>query len=346
MKINSISPAQFYTAKSLLLTLGLLLALSSCDSSDKRLKNGKEKLTARIERFDRELFSLNTDTLPQAVTELYKKYDDFLDVFSYHIIGIGSPSGRDYQAYMMMFLNDRLNREVYTETQKLFPDLPWAEKEFSSAFTRYRSAYTDAPVPRLVAYVSRFNSSGFTVGNYIGIGIDRYLGPGCSYYKRMELPQYTRLNMFPEKIPSDAVYTWASSLFPFNDSLDNVLGRMIHEGKLLYFTKSLLHSEPDSLIIGYSRGQMKWVEGNERDMWTYLVEKKILFSRDAMDIRKLTGPAPFTYFFSNESPGRAGSYIGWQIFKDYADRNPGLSFPELMAETDYEKILRLSKYNP
>jgi hypothetical protein len=142
------------------------------------------------------------------------------------------------------------------------------------------------------------------------------------------------------------MYVWASSTFPFNDSADNVLARMIHEGKLLYFAKSMLPKEPDSLIIGYTREQMKWVKGNEEQMWIYLVEKKLLFSRDAMDIRKLTGAAPFTYFFSNKSPGRAGSYIGWRIFDEYARRNPKLSFSEMMHETDYEKILRMSKYNP
>ena len=47
---------------------------------------------------------------------------------------------------------------------------------------------------------------------------------------------------------------------------------------------------------------MQGAKENEEQMWTYLVEKKLIFSRDAMDIRKLTGAAPFTYFFSNVSP--------------------------------------------
>jgi hypothetical protein len=346
MKINSTPLMQFFTSYRLLLTLFASLALFGCHSSGNRIKKPAEKLNIKVERFDRELFEISTDTLAQSLTRLYRNYDDFLDVFSYHIIGIGSPASRDYQTYMLLFLNDRLNREVYGEVQKIFPDLEPLEKEMSTAFSLYKSAYPGSNIPRVIAYVSRFNNSTFTVGNYIGIGIDRYMGTACSYYKRLELPQYIRVNMFPEKMPSDAIYTWASSLFPFNDSLDNVLGRMIHEGKLLYFTSALLPDEPDSLVIGFTKNQMKWAKNNERDMWTYLVEKKILFSRDAMDIRKLTGPAPFTYFFSNESPGKTGSYIGWKIFGEYARRNPGISFREMMAETDYEKILRLSKYNP
>ena len=322
------------------------LVFSSCCDSHQKLNVKDSSVKIHIERFDQELFLMNTDTLPAAITWLYKKYDDFLDVFSYHVINIGSPSTRDYQAYLSMFLNDRLNREVFEETQRVFPDLPGIENKLSHAFSYYRSAFPGEEIPRVVAYVSRFNNPCFTVTHYIGVGLDRYLGTSSAYYKKLDLPQYQKINMFPDKIPSDLIYIWASATFPFNDSVDNVLARMIHEGKLLYFTKRLLAKEPDSLIIGYTKDQMNWVNENEEQMWTYLVEKKILFSRDAMDIRKLTGSAPFTYFFSNKSPGRGGAYIGWKIFNEYADRNPDLSFSEMMAETDYEKILRLSKYNP
>jgi hypothetical protein len=348
MKINVNPLNEIRMNRRLLLTFLVTLALTcgSCRKNHHGLSSRNSTVKISIQRFDQELFMMSTDTLPASITWLYKKYDDFLDVFSYHVIGIGSPSGRDYQAFLSMFLNDRLNREVYKETQRIFPDLQDLEKKLSDAFSIYNSAFPEKEIPMIVAYVSRFNNPCFTVSNFIGVGLDRYLGPSSVYYTKLELPEYAKLNMFPDKIPSDLMYAWASAVFPYNDSTDNVLTRMIHEGKLMFFAKSMLPKEPDSLIIGFTKNQMKWVKGNEAPMWTYLVEKKLLFSRDAMDIRKLTGAAPFTYYFSNESPGRAGVYIGWMIFREYARRNPGLSFSEMMAETDYEKILRLSKYNP
>ena len=135
---------------------------------------------------------MDLDTLPAAISSLYKKYDDFLDVFSYHIISIGSPSSRDYQAYLSMFLNDRLNKEVYAETQKIFPDLKGIERELSTAFSLYKSVFPEKEIPRVVAYVSRFNNPCFTVSNYIGLGLDRYFGISSDYYKKLELPKYTK----------------------------------------------------------------------------------------------------------------------------------------------------------
>jgi len=334
--------------RSLLLTFFCMIVFifSACQDLVQRMKTRIPDVKITIERFDQELFLMNMDSIPEAVSRLYKKYDDFLDVFSYHIIGIGSPSGRDYQAYLTMFLNDRLNREVFEETRKVFPDLKKLELKLSKSFSLYKANFPDKEIPRIIAYISRFNNSYFTVSNYIGIGLDRYLGTSTVYYKKLELPNYTKMNMFPDKIPSDIMCTFAQSVFPYNDSTGHVLSRMIHEGKLMYFVETMLPKEPDSLIIGYTKSQMNWVKKNENQMWTYLVEKKILFSSDAMDIRKLTGAAPFTYFFSNKSPGRAGTYLGWRIFSEFARHSSDRSFSELMAENDYEKILRISKYNP
>ena len=81
-------------------------------------------------------------------------------------------------------------------------------------------------------------------------------------------------------------------------------------------------------------------------MWEYLVENKLLFSSEKMVIRKLIGPAPFTSYFTTESPGRTGVWIGWQIVRKYAKNNKDLTPGEILYEMDYQKILRGSGYNP
>ena len=114
----------------------------------------------------------------------------------------------------------------------------------------------------------------------------------------------------------------------------------------MYLTERMLPDEPDSLIFGFTRDQMRWCERNEKQMWIYLVEHKLLFSQDPMDIRKLVNLAPFTSFFISESPGRAAVWMGWQIVKEYAERNPEMKMADVMAEMDYESILRESRYDP
>jgi hypothetical protein len=320
--------------------------LSACNGNRTDSKIKKINLQVEIRRFDRELFSSDTDTIARSIDRLYKKYQDFFEIFSYHIVSLGLPSERTFPGYLEIFINDPLNRDVYNETQKAFPDLKKEEKVLEDAFKNYIYHFGENEIPEVVAFISRFNNSCFTVSNYVGIGLDMYLGSTSEYYTRLDLPQYLKVNMYRKKIPSDIIYTWASEIFQFNDSVNNALSRIVHQGKLVYFTKALLPDQPEELILGYTRDQMRWLSKNEDMMWLSLVENKLLFSDNQMDIRKLTGPAPFTYFFTNESPGRAGIWIGFQIVKQFTKRNPSMSLKQIMDETDYQKILQVSGYNP
>jgi hypothetical protein len=194
--------------------------------------------------------------------------------------------------------------------------------------------------------VSRFNHRLFTVEEYIGVGLDQYLGRDCQYYDMLGTPEYMQYNMHPGKIPPDVMDVWGKAVFPYNDSIDNVLNRIIYNGLVLYFVDAMLPGTADHLKIGFSPEQMKFCRSNEKQMWTHLVEHKLLFSTDPLDIRKLTEDAPTTYYFPAESPGRAAVWLGWQIVKEYARRNPDLSVAGIVSERDYQKVLRGARYNP
>ncbi len=328
------------------LVLLALLTFTSCGRSRKGPDISGIKLPFTIHRFDRELFTMDQDTLDNAITYFYRTYEDFFDIFSYYVINIGRPSEKNFSENLAMFINDPLNREVYRKTQEVFGDASGLEHEFADAFKRYRYYFPGDTIPEVVAFVSRFNNPCFTVTHYIGIGLDMYLGNTSDYYERLGIPQYRRMLMIPGKLPSDALYTWAKELFPFNDSVDNVLSHMIHEGQLMYFVGHLLPDEPDTLRFGFTRSQMKWCKNNEEQMWTSMVENKLVFSQDPMEIRKLTGVAPYTPLFTGESPGRAAVWTGWRIVEAWADRNPGLSLADIMKARNYQEILRLSRYDP
>jgi hypothetical protein len=81
-------------------------------------------------------------------------------------------------------------------------------------------------------------------------------------------------------------------------------------------------------------------------MWTYLIENDLLFSTDNMIIRKLTGEAPFTSYFSNESPGQAAIWLGFRIVESYMKKNREVKLEDLMNNADIQAILDGAKYNP
>jgi hypothetical protein len=127
---------------------------------------------------------------------------------------------------------------------------------------------------------------------------------------------------------------------------DNVLAVLIHEGKLKYFEKCMIPEVNDTIHFGFTDGQMKFCINNERQMWQYLIEYDLLFSTDQFVIRKLTGNAPFTSYFTNESPGRAAIWIGFRIVESCMKKNREMSLDDLMGKKDIQGLLEKAKYDP
>jgi hypothetical protein len=304
------------------------------------------ELSVPLERFDQALFELDQDTLDRAIDAMYVRFGDFFDVFNVHVISIGQASSRRYPSYLSMFINDPTNREVYEYTSQVFASTDDLEEELSDGFRHYLYHFPDSLPPRVVAYVSRFNQGLFTVGHFVGVGLDQYLGSDCSYYQQMGTPNYLVQKKVPARVPLDVMTAWATSIYPYNDSLDNVLSRMIWHGQIAWFVDAMYPGIDEILKMGFTDDQMEWCRNNQKQMWTHLVEEKLLFSSDPLNIRKLVEDAPYTSFYTSESPGRAAVWQGWQIVKAYAARNPKLTVHQLMSQRNYQEILRESRYNP
>lgn len=325
---------------------GFSLLLSGCNGRSIDVDVSGIHTEVEVERFDLSLFGVSPDSSETAIGSIYENYGDFFDVFNVHVINIGSASAKRYASYLSMFINDPLNREVFEYTGEVFGEMDDINRELTDGFRHYLYYYPDSILPRVVGYVSRFNQGLFTVGHFVGVGLDQYLGSDCHYYSKMATPLYLRMKKIPERVPVDVMMAWATQICPYNDSIDNVLNRMIHKGMLAWFVDAMYPQMEEQFKMGFTAEQMKWCKNNEKQMWTFLVEEKLLFSTKQMDIRKLTEDAPSTQFFTLESPGKAAVWQGLQIVRAFADRNPQLSLNQIVSRRDYQEVLRLSKYNP
>lgn len=332
--------------RTILFITGIALLLCGCKNNSLDVDISGVDLKMRLERFDRDLFEMDQDTMDLAIGALYQHYGDFFDVYNVHVISIGQASSRRYSSYLSMFINDPTNREVYEYTDQIYSSSTEIDAELTDGFRHYLYHYPDSVPPRVVAYVSRFNQGLFTVGHFVGVGLDQYLGSDCDYYRQMGTPIYLAQKKEPARVSLDVMYAWATQLYPYNDSLDNVLSRMIYHGQLAWFVGAMYPKLEEQENMGFTDDQIKWCKNNETQMWTHLVEEKLLFSTDPMNIRKLVEDAPNTRFFTSESPGRAAVWQGWQIINAFAERNPKWSVHQVMSQRNYQELLRLSRYNP
>ena len=98
--------------------------------------------------------------------------------------------------------------------------------------------------------------------------------------------------------------------------------------------------------MGYSEEQWDWVKKNEANMWNALIASKDLYTTSMMIKNQYIGDGPFTKPFTQESPGRAGTYIGWRIVENYMKHNPQISIQQLLQQPDAQMILNNSNYRP
>lgn len=310
----------------------------------KSSNSGKKLIT--IQRFEKELFSINFDSASKYIPELKTKYRDFFEIYNTQIIQIGSADDPKYPLLLKGFLTDYYMNLNYQKVMEVYPDIQWLEDALDVAFRNYRENFPAGTVPRVYTCISGWNQSVFTADTLLGIALDKYLGRNSEFYEKLGIANYMRATLDREYIVPDCMRSWGYAEFEFNDSANNVLNTMLYEGKILYFVKALLPDKNDTVVFGYSSEQLKWCRKNMSQMWSYLTEHKMLFSTDYMMLRKLFFTAPFTSYFTKESPGRASVWLGYNIIASYMKTNTDVTLQQLMMDKDYQRILRNSNFQP
>ena len=333
---------------SIILLIMIVSGLISCKKNHYKVNISSISVNIEIKRLEKDLFTLNPNDIISAVPSLQQKYKGFLQLFGY-VINAGNINDSSFGDFLVRFCTDKQNNDVYALTMKTYPDIKPIERGLQAAFRHYLYYFPGRKVPGVFTCITGFNNSIITGDSMLGIGLDRYLGADCEYYPRLEIYRYMAVRMTPQNILPDCMFGWAASEW-VSDSMkypvDNVLTEIIHNGKLKYFEKCMLPETSDEIIFGFTPDQMKFCRNNESQMWQYLIENDLLFNTDQFTIRKLTGEAPFTSYFTNESPGRAAVWLGFRIVESYMMKNPGVKLEDLMKNTDIQGILEKAKYNP
>ncbi len=317
--------------KNLLFTVcSLSLLLFSCNSEKNR------PIPIKMERFDKAIFTNN-------LSELVEKYPDFAPFYLEKIIEVGSPTDSATQKYFQKF-QDTYQKDVYDSVKITFKNIQKIEAELGKALGNYKAIFPHDSLPKFYTHFSGFNTSIISTKTIISVSIENYLG-NSSFYDKLGIFHYLRKKMYPEKIPIDIVKRLLFYKITSKNAFNNLRNAMIYEGKMLYALQQIFPNRSVEFFLNYSEEQTLWCKENEPMMWQFIIEQKHLFSSNYKIIRRYIDEAPFTKGFPNNSPGQTGSWIGYQIVKKYA-KNTQTPLRTLLDETNYEKILKESTYNP
>jgi len=323
-----------------------IVGFSACQKNKFDVDISNIKADIQINRLDNDLFKLDVQNIKTGLPAIADKYGRFWQLYNYEILRLGNPQDSLYPLYLKKFLSDKTIREVHAEVAKKYSDLDFLKKDLNQAFRYYKYYFPKQDEPKFYTYISGFNQSVVSDSATIGISLDKYLGADCRFYEYLEVPRYLRKRLIPEKIVCDVMEAYAKMEFSDEMMNKNLLDYMILEGKTQYFLSAVLPFVSDTLKLNYTQDQLKWATQNEEAMWTYLIEKKLLFDNKQILIRNMTGEAPFTKAFGKKSAPRAASFIGKRIVEAYMKSHPKVSLSDLMKQKDAQLILQQSQYNP
>lgn len=215
--------------------------------------------------------------------------------------------------------------------------------DLDQGFKRLKEEYPDFNTPVVQAVYSGFGKDIVLSDSLIVLGLDYYLGEQATY--RPNVYDYIKVRLTPKHLVPQ-VFQFLS--LKFNETKQgrrNVLDEMIYYGKAMEFTKEMLPCVEDTLIIGYGQQDFANATVSEAIIWSYFLENRLLYEENTKAITRYVDERPSIPEISKNCPGRIGQWLGWQIVKAYREET-GASLKDLMAETDTQKILTLSKYRP
>jgi gliding motility-associated lipoprotein GldB len=329
----------------------ICLAALSCNNK-KSVDISNINLNIPIERFDQELSGLNSNSISEIAPVLRKKYTWFYDDYMEKMVGAGPTWDTVYYTNLRSILRNKDYLELSSTVAKTFPSLEKQQLELNQAFRYIKYYYPKQKFPRLISFISGFAVQTPIGNDYIGIGLDMFLGKnGDRFYPalRQSIPQYISRRFNPENISPRVIEAFIrEEMFLENDADRTLISKMVYNGKILYFMDSVLPAITDILKIGYSTEQLEWCKENEAGIWAYFLENDLLFESDYMKIQRYLSEAPFTPGLGENSSSapKLGVWTGWQIVRQYMEKNPDISVQQLMLEKDAQKILAGSKYKP
>ncbi len=324
----------------------LAVIVLSCSSDPHDVDISDVQVDMTIRRLDQDLFHHSEDDFRALNAQLKEKYDTFYKDYLMDIIAVGRPNDPMVHVHLEQFVNDPNWQETQAQIDRVFPDLSDVNNSFERAFRYHRYHFPDQPIPDLVYYNSGFNIGVYPTDQVLGIGLEWFLGPESPVIQRLALesfPQYFKDKLRPEYLVNNSVKGWLLVKHQELLGKEELLNLMIFHGKILYLMDAMFPKVSDEIKMNYSTEELEWCRKNEYNIWAHLIDADLLYTSKPKDLAGFINDGPFTPAFQQGSPARTGMWLGWQIVRQYMDKNSDVSLKEMLQEDNPQKMLKYYK---
>lgn len=309
-----------------------------CADPELELDISQISIESKFKRFDSAFYNLDTANFSSNLKKLKKAYPPFF------------MSGEIERFWKFQRLDGRQNI-LYKTTEEVFKPFSDFQEALDLGMKHFYAAFPGHEKIEFYSYISNldFDNPAFYNDsiNTCFMASDLYLGQNQQFYSF--LPEYIAFERQKAFFIRDALGSIVSTKMEVPNPQSILLEDMLYFGKLLYVLEKLMPFAPKHAIIKYPNEKMNFCKENEKHIWAYFVENKLLYSTKARDKKRFIDTAPFTKFgmkYDNQSPGRIGQWLGWQIVKKYMNKNPKKTIEDLINEKNSQSLLNSSSYRP
>ncbi|MFK5880319.1 MAG: gliding motility lipoprotein GldB [Flavobacteriaceae bacterium] len=316
--------------RSIWTSLLILIVTVSCQKDiDKKIDISNIRVDFKINRFEEVFYKSTEDDLPRLKNEYAVLF----------------PKEVNDSVWIAKMKNDD-ELYLFNESQKVFGDFKNEQKDLEQLFKYIKYYNPKFSAPRIITHISDIDYQYPVIyaDSLLFISLDMYLGVDNIVYEGF--PQYLSQNFKKKRLVVDVANDIIVQSYPkVNTRI--FLNRIIEEGKRIYLLDRFLPEVSDDLKMGYSVEKLRWAQDNEINVWKYFIENELLYSNDSNLNMRFINISPFSKFYQEadqDSPGRIGVWIGWQIVRSYMENND-VDLQQLLI-TDSEDIFKKSKYKP
>jgi hypothetical protein len=343
--------------KKSLVLLPIVIFLVACNNKGNTPDVSGIKINLEVQRFENDFFSIDTNSVSQGLISVQQKYPSFMPAFLGGVLGLPD-SAVIRENEVRRFISQ--NRFIYEAAKKKYGNVEDIKRQLEKSFQFVKYYFPSYSVPKIITLAGPLDamakmqngdySTNFLGPDFLGISLQFYLGKSFSLYEDQYFidnvaPLYRSRRFEKEYIAPDAMKLIADDLFPDKSNGRPLIEQMIEKGKQWWLLDKFMPGTPDSLKTGYTQQQIEWCQKNEGLIWNHFVTNENLETIEPDVLQNYIGESPATQVISGVSPGNIGPWVGWQIVKKFAEKNPSLKPTEVM-NTSARKILMEAKYKP
>ncbi|MFT3908817.1 MAG: hypothetical protein QM737_05285 [Ferruginibacter sp.] len=334
----------------LITSLLLLITFLSCNNPNNAPDVSSIKIDLTTRRFEKELFTIDTNKIAEHIDQLVGKYPSFGPFFIATVLTADPRWSQDtVDSYIRSFITSY--RPVYDTAEKVFTDFTPYENEIKKGLQYLQYYFPKYKAPHnIITYVGPMDGYGDVItDDALVVGLHAHLGKNYSAYKstwvQETYPEYLTNRFEPSYIVINCMKNIVSDIYPEKNEDKTLIVQMVEKGKRLYLLNKLLPGKEEYKLIGYTETQLKDCYKNEPRIWDLFIQSNLLQSIDNSVIKNYVTEGPKTQELGEDSPGNIGSFAGWQIVKKYMYKKSSTTLDQLM-NMDAETIFQEARYKP